>query len=402
MPAGRATLWAGVPFAIHIAALAAVYALSPWRPAFDDAFHIPDGIRWMQEATLPADGLFLRAPLWPIVLGTHFSAFGVRTGLFLLQAWIVLASIVGFLAYSERAKGARSSGRTRGSIYPWVIPLGLFAISPQLVLYSRHAVNELWIGLLAVGVMLLGQRLNGPRAAAMGAAVAAAGMTKIVGFSLIAPALCTLALLPKSRLRFAGLFALGFVAIAGPLYALHVSQHGTWLLDNTGAYQLSNFTLREWRQIDGAEPRYAAGLASGWDFMRADPGGYLASFLNRSVLWIARPSSADFASFFPNYPHTLVRVADGFVFLSLGLLAAMGTTRRNAPIWLFVLAIWLASSFPLHTPYTPKLILLFPWLLLAPGGITRLLDWARTRKAGSRSGPQPSATAEPAPAGDDR
>jgi hypothetical protein len=358
----------GVPFGLHLLALAAVYALSPWRPAFDDGFHIQDGIRWMHEARLNSDGLFLRVPLWPVMLGSSFQLFGVRAGLMFVQALVVLGAIVCFARY--QASGARRDESPPAWIF--ALPLFAFVLSPQLVLYSRHAVNELWIGLLAMGVMLCGARLGAARAFWLGAIVAAAGMTKLVAFALAAPAALFLLRSGPRRLRNAAWCLGGFVLVAGPLFALHVAQHGSLLLDNTGAYQLSIFTLPEWQSFEGAEARQAAGMSSFWELIRSNPLGYLGDFVVRSLEWPLRPASADFASFFPGYPRLPIRIADEAVFLGLGWLAALGTDRRSAPIWLFVVAVWLASCFPSHTPYTPKLMLLFPWLLLAPTGLMRL------------------------------
>jgi len=171
----------------------------------------------------------------------------------------------------------------------------------------------------------------------------------------------------------------GFAGVALPLLALHVHQHGIWLLDNTGAYQLSVFTLREWRSFDGPEARHAAGMSSFVELIRNEPLLYLRDFAGRSIEWLLHPSSADFASFFPGYPGWPLRVLDEFVFAAFGILAVIGTRRGDAAIWSFVVVVWLASTFPTHTPYTPKLMLLFPWLLLAPAGLAKLagVDGAR-------------------------
>ena len=106
-PELRSTLWLGGAFASYLCALAILYALSPWQPAFDDAFHIQDGLRWTHEGRLDTDGLFLRVPFWPVLLGTTFSALGVRTGLMVLQAGVVLASIACFGLYTGAWKRGR-------------------------------------------------------------------------------------------------------------------------------------------------------------------------------------------------------------------------------------------------------------------------------------------------------
>lgn len=382
----RSALWIGIPFALHLCAVALLYALSPWRPAFDDVFHIQDGVRWMQDARLNSDGLFLRVPLWPVMLGSSFSLFGVRPGLFVLQALVVLGSILCFVRYhSLFAERARST-----PAWVFALPLLIFVLSPQLVLYARHAVNELWIGTLTMAVVLCGSRVGSARSFCLGALVAAAAMTKLVALALAAPAALLLFRSGPRRLRNAAWSLAGLSLVGAPLLALHFAQHGSLLLDNTGAYQLSVFTLPEWRSFDGAEARYAAGMSSFWELIRSDPLAYLDGFLGRSLEWPLHPSSADFASFFPGYPRLPIRLADEAVFLLLGALAAIGTTRRSAPIWLFVAAVWLASCFPTHTPYTPKLMLLFPWLLLAPGGLEKLNAWGRARRVLS-STPHPEA-----------
>ena len=362
----RAAVWIGALFALHLAALAAVYALLPWHLAFDDAFHIQDGLLFARSFSLRDDGLFLRVPLWPIVLGTSFSIFGMRAGLFVLQATIVLTSIVCFWRY--RGREARMPFER-----PEALLVGAFVLSPQLLLYSRHAVNELWIGLLAMGVMLLCKRLDATRCLLLGAVVAAAGMTKIVAFALAAPVAVCLLRAEAPRLRKVAWCLGGAALVFLPLLGLHWAERGIWLLDNTGAYQLSTLSLAEWRGIDGAAARQAAGMASFWEAITSQPLAYAQGFAERAVTWLLRPSSADFASFFPSYPRLPIRIADEALFLGFGALAALGTTRREAPIWLFVAAVWLASTFPSHTPYTPRLIVLFPWLLLAPAGLQRLL-----------------------------
>jgi hypothetical protein len=111
------------------------------------------------------------------------------------------------------------------------------------------------------------------------------------------------------------------------------------------------------------------------DFRQAfseDPAAYLGGFVRRFGGWIARPASADFVRFYPDYPHEGLRVWDTFVFATLALSALLGTDRRNASIWVFVLAIVVGCTFPLHTPFTPKVTLIYPFLLLAPYGLARV------------------------------
>ena len=56
----------------------------------------------------------------------------------------------------------------------------MFLLSPQILLYSRQTVNELWIGLLTMAVMLLGERRGARAALPMGVLVGLAACTKPV------------------------------------------------------------------------------------------------------------------------------------------------------------------------------------------------------------------------------
>jgi len=57
----------------------------------------------------------------------------------------------------------------------------------------------------------------------------------------------------------------------------------------------------------------------------------------------------------------------------LVVLAVLGTTARTAPIWIFLAALPILCAFPAHVPFTPKIIPVFPCLLLAPLGLSRAL-----------------------------
>jgi hypothetical protein len=107
----------------------------------------------------------------------------------------------------------------------------------------------------------------------------------------------------------------------------------------------------------------------------------VAGAFRRLALWLARPASADFALFVPGFPTAVVGVWEHAVFWGLLGLAALGTTRASTPIWIFMLAVPLACAFPPHVPFVPKLMPLFPALLLAPQGVLRLLRPRRSISA---------------------
>ena len=75
----------------------------------------------------------------------------------------------------------------------------------------------------------------------------------------------------------------------------------------------------------------------------------------------------------PGFPAGTVGFWEHAVLWSLVLLAAFGTTTRTAPIWIFLAAIPVLCAFPVHVPFTPKIVPIFPCLLLAPLGLARVL-----------------------------
>jgi hypothetical protein len=131
-------------------------------------------------------------------------------------------------------------------------------------------------------------------------------------------------------------------------------------------------TLEEWRALPDAATRQAVGLALWWETFSGRPGGYLAGAGLRALDWLLRPSSADFALFYPGYPLRWIVAADVAAFAALITLAIVGSSRRDAFLWLYCLGWVLACAFPEFTPRSPKVVLMFPALLLAARGVERL------------------------------
>ena len=232
-----------------------VAMLVPWQMAFDDFFYIPETRRWMAAGGLGDDGVFRRVPLWNLILGAHFTIFGVRIGILVLQAWVVAAATaLGFWA-------VRSSKSDR-SIAGYV-PLLAFVLSPQLVLYARQAVNELFIGLLVMGVMALGTRPTARRAVCMGALVGLAAMTKLVAaLALVVAAGYLVAERKRLPLRASlPCLAAGFLAASVPLALFAMVSRDSLLLDNTAAYSLGGVALEEWKALADPVARYQEGMA---------------------------------------------------------------------------------------------------------------------------------------------
>jgi hypothetical protein len=366
IPWGRA---AAVLCAFGVYALARAWIASevPWRRAFDDFFFLPETFRWLGGGHLGEDATFARVPLWHLMLGAHFAVFA-GYALVVLQGWIVLATIAVYAAWV----GARA-GLAR-----W-LPLVVFLLSPQILLYSRQAVNELWIGLLTIAVMLLGERRGARAALPMGVLVGLAACTKpaaglgaviALGYALRDGAPRAL---PLARL------GIGVALVALPLLGFGVWLRGGWLVDNTTAFNLSGMSLEAWRALPDAAARQAAGMARFYEIFAGDPLGYLAAASVRAAAWLVRPSSLDLGRFYPDYPLAWVGAADAVAFALLAALALLGTTRRHAFVWLLV-AGWIAAcSFPLFTPRSPKIVLLFPLLLLAERGVARLAVWRADR-----------------------
>lgn len=336
----------------------------PWRRGFDDFDHIPAALRWAKELRLSDDSLFLRVPFWPMLLGTFFRIFGVTAGLLLVQAGVVFGTLVIYFRYTASL---------RSRVHPAMIylPPAVFLLSPQVLLYSRHAVNEPFIGLLAATVLLVGREVSSRRGFGLGILCGVATMSKIASAALIVPAVVMLlhSRLGTVRARALVGLVLGMTLVLAPLVTLHIAQRGWVVIDTTSAYNLSRYDAREWWELGDHMERYRAGMADFRDAFSGDPVGYLRGFIERLNRWILRPSSADFALFYKDYPHGLLRAWDTVVLWTLGLAALLGTDRRNASIWVFILAMVVGCTFPRHTPYSPKVTLIYPFLLLAPYGL---------------------------------
>jgi len=357
-------------FALYAAARVWLANAFPWHRAFDDDFFLPETFRWIGgKGYLGEKATFARVPVWHWLLGAHFELFR-RYGLVVLQAWIVLGAIAVYAAWVDAGRG-----RAR-----W-LPLLVFVLSPQILLYSRQGVNELWIGLLTLCVMLLGERRGTAAALPMGALVGLALCTKPAA-GLLAIAAAGYALRGAQRPAIAlARVALGGALVALPILAWTAWERGTWLLDNTTAFNLSGMSVKEWRALPDAATREAAGLARFHEAFAADPAGYLAAAAARAVDWLARPSSLDLRHFYPDYPSAWIGAGDVLAFAGLAALAVVGTRRRDAFLWSMAAAWTLACAFPVFTPRSPKIVLLFPILLLAERGVVRLVAWRERASA---------------------
>jgi hypothetical protein len=361
-------VWVLVAFAVYALARVWISHEVPWRRAFDDGFFIPETIRWLRGGHLGEDATFARVPLWHLLLGAHYTVFRTHA-LPVLQGWIVLASIAVYAAWV----GPRAT-RVR-----W-LPLLVFVLSPQILLYSRQSVNELWIGLLTMGVMLLGDRGGARAALPMGVLVGLAACTKpaagLTGLVALGYALRD----PSPRAPALARLAAGTALVALPLLGYAVWLRGDLLVDNTTAFNLSGMTVEAWRALPDAAARQAEGMARFREVFAAEPLGYLVAAGGRAVDWLVRPSSLDFGRFYQGYPIAWVGAADAAAFAILGLLALVGTTRRNAVVWLLVAGWTAACAFPLFTPRSPKVVLLFPLLLLAERGVARIEERIAARR----------------------
>ncbi len=356
----------------------------PYRQGFDDFDHVPAAIQWSKHQSLSDDGLFLRVPFWPVLLGTvvHVFAPRVHTAILVLQAAIVLATIGCCLAFVHKELGARMR-------MVCLLPIFIFALSPQTLLYARHAVNEPFIGLLTVSIMLTGTAGHWTKPLLLGAFCGMAWMTKIISVLLALPALGYIGYEKGAKrvLRDALVFLFGLALIVAPLYTLHFSQRGSVRMDTTSAFNLSSYTPEEWVALGDHAARYAAGMEDWRETFWASPTAYFEGFLGRLVYWVKRPSSADFAHFYTDYPHRLIRVWDQVVLWTLLILAFIGTRKRHILIWLFPIAIALGSTFPQHTPFSTKVILIYPSVLLAPLGLFRIRQAIGKLPEGPRKGP---------------
>jgi hypothetical protein len=362
--------------ALFLAAFATLISATPYHPGFDDAEHLTAALHWRAHLRLDPGGPFVRVPLWQVLLGTLFAWLPPGLAVALLQCGIVLAAIALCLRGLQRLPAPRP--------LPWLAaaPVFAFALSPQALLYARHPVNEPWVGLLAMGVLYLGVFGGRGRAFGMGLLCGAAVMTKLMAGALLLPAAVFAWRAPRERrIRAVALLALGAAVAAGPFLALHALQRPGAPLDDTSAFTLSRYTPRQWVALGPPAERQRAGMAEFRAHFGADPAGYLAGAARRLALWLARPAAADFALFVPGFPTAAVGAWEHVVFFGLLGLAAFGTTAASAPIWLFLLAVALACAFPPHVPFVPKLVPLYPALLLAPQGVLRLLRPRRSISA---------------------
>jgi len=351
-----------VPFAVYAIGLVALSTVVPYRPALDDPELLSLARHVAEHGSLDPAGLFRRVPLWQLLLGVGVAGVGERAAVVGLQAASV-RGIFGALAARARA-GAASPAAT--------LAVGLaFALSPQALLYSRHAANELWVGAFALAAILLAERPGVRRAAAAGAVVGAAAMTKVVAGVLLLPAAwCVVRQRMPSWPRLAGLLA-GFAALVLPLALLALAQRG-WPLDDTSSFNLGSLDPDAWLAAGGVAERNRLALESFQASWQAGPLSYLAGAAGRAIGWLARPSSLDVLSWIPEYPALLVEVGDQVVFFGVLVLAVFGTTRATLPMWVLPLALWAACSLPQKTPYSPRVTVLVSLLLLAPVGIDAL------------------------------
>lgn len=354
---------------LFLGAFALRVAWLPVVPGFDDAEHLRAAVTWQQAGRLSGDGVFVRVPLWPILLGTLMHAFRPGIAVVAIQLVCVLATLGLAIAFSRRASAERTL-----PLAAVAFPVLLFAGSPQVLLYAAHAVNELWIGTLAAVVLFLGTTRARWGTWMLGAACGAATMTKLsMGLVTVPAAVFTWRSEPARRAVRLAQLSLGAALVVVPLVVLHAVQRPGLPLDNTSAFTLGEYTPQEWLALGGPLERREAALANFREKITSDPVGYAQDTARRLGRWIARPASADFALYVPDFPKRAIGLWESSVLGILVVLAAIGTTRRTAPIWIFLAAIPLLCAFPVHVPFTPKIIPIFPCVLLAPLGLARLL-----------------------------
>jgi hypothetical protein len=351
-----------LPFAAYAIGLAALSAAVPYRPALDDPELLTLARHIAEHGSLDPDGLFRRVPLWQLLLGAGVAGIGERAAVVGLQ----VASVLGILwALAVRAQaGAASQAATLA------VALA-FALSPQALLYSRHAANELFIGALALATLLLVERASVRRAAVAGAVVGAAVMTKLAAGVLVLPAVWGLT---RGRAAIAprlGAFAAGLAALALPLAWLAIAQRG-WPLDDTSSFNLGTLDQQAWLAAGSVAERNRLALESFRAVWDAGPLAYGVAAAGRAVGWLGRPSSLDLLSWIPEYPALIVELGDQLVFFGVLVLAVLGTRRATLHTWVLPLALWTACSLPLKTPYSPRVAALVCLLLLAPSGIDAL------------------------------
>lgn len=353
---------------LFLGAFALRVAWLPVVPGFDDAEHLRAAVAWQQTGRLTTDGPFIRVPLWPALLGTLSHVFRPGTAVLVVQLVSVFVTLGLAIAFSRRVSAQRPL-----PLAAVAVPVLLFATSPQLFLYAAHAVNELWIGMLAAVVLFLGTMRERRGIGALGAACGAAAMTKLSMGFLSVPALWfSWPGEPRRRAARLARLGLGAALVVVPLVVLHAVQRPGLPLDNTSAFTLGEYTPQEWLALGDPRERREAALANFWGNLAGNPTGYARDAVHRLGRWITRPASADFALYVPGFPKRAVGIWESSVLGILLVLAVLGTTRHTAPIWIFVAAIPLLCAFPVHVPFTPKIIPIFPCVLLAPLGLARL------------------------------
>ena len=352
--------------ALFFAAHAIWSSQMPYRPGFDDAEHLRAALAWRDELRLDASGPFVRVPLWQMLLGSLFWLMRPLVAIPALQIACVGATLAACLCFARRSAPALPS---------WTVAVALaaFVLSPQALLYLRHPVNEPWIGALAAWVLALGVSRWRWAVLASGLAVGAAAMTKLSMGLLVLPALVFAWRGSRGgRARRVAELALGAVLVVLPLVALHQVQRGELPLDNTSAYTLGEYMPRDWVALGDHGERQRAGMQSFRRQVADDPIAFAAGAGDRLARWLRRPATADFALFVPGFPRRGVGLWENAILWSLLLLAAAGTTRSSAPIWLFVAALPLLCSVGVHVPFVPKILPVFVCVLLAPQGLARI------------------------------
>ena len=89
----RAALPVALPFAAYAALLATACLAVPYRPALDDPEIQFLARHWAEHGRLAPDGLFLRVPLWQMLVGSANAILGERVGIVALQGAVVFAAL---------------------------------------------------------------------------------------------------------------------------------------------------------------------------------------------------------------------------------------------------------------------------------------------------------------------
>ncbi len=235
--------------------------------------------------------------------------------------------------------------------------------------------NEIFIGALAAWVVVWGTGTWRRAPLAMGLAVGAAAMTKLSMGVLAVPALL-FAWRGDAEGRTARLawLAAGVALVALPLLALHAAQRGEHPLDNTSAYTLGEYMPEEWMALGSPTERRDAGMQIFRRQVSEDPSGFAVAAAHRLQRWVSRPATFDFALFVQDFPKRPVGIWEHVVLLLMLGLAAYGTTRASAPLWIFVAALPVLCTVPVHVPFVPKILPVFALLPLAVNGWERLVQ----------------------------